>query len=198
VTPVLLASSSTPRAAILRSAGVSFETVSAGVDEAALKSRLLARGLGAREVALALAEAKATAASARRPDAVTLGADQTLELDGRLYDKADNLAAARARLIELRGRSHRLHCAVVAAEAGVKTWNHTETATLTMRSFSDAFLDRYLANGGEALLGSVGCYLLEGEGAQLFDRIEGDYFAILGLPLLPVLEQLRGQGALVA
>lgn len=198
MTPVVLASRSVSRAAILRAAGVAFETVSAGVDEAAMKVGLLARGLGPRQVALALAEAKATAASAARPDAIVIGADQTLELDGRLVDKARDRAGARVRLAALRGKAHALHAAVVVAQAGVAAWSTIESPRLTMRGFSDAFLDGYLDRGGDGLLGSVGCYLLEGEGVQLFHKIEGDYFAILGLPLLPLLGELRSRGAIGA
>jgi len=193
VTPLVLASKSCSRAAILTGAGVAFETVDSGVDEAAAKDRLL--GATPCEVAEHLAKAKAIAVSVARPDALVIGADQTLDLDGQLYDKAADLAEARARLLQLRGREHRLHGGLVAAQGGAVVWRATETSRLWMRRFSDAFLDGYLARGGDALLGSVGCYLLEGEGAQLFERIEGDYFAILGLPLLPLLAFLRSQSA---
>jgi septum formation protein len=132
-----------------------------------------------------------------RPDFV-IGADQTLDLDGRLYDKAETLEAARERLITLRGKTHKLHSAVVVAKEGTPIWREVATATLTMRDFSDAFLDDYLKTEGAAALGSVGCYRLEGPGAQLFSRIEGDYFAILGLPLLGLLDLLRRHGELAA
>jgi nucleoside triphosphate pyrophosphatase len=198
VKPVVLASKSAARAAMLAAAGVPFATTDAGVDETALKAELLAKGASAREVAVRLADAKACAASAARPGALVVGADQTLELDGRLCDKACDLAGARARLLALRDRPHRLHSAVAAAEGGEVVWRVVESSGLTMRAFSDAFLDGYLAREAGALLGSVGCYRLEGEGAQLFARIEGDYFAILGLPLLPVLAMLRQRGALAA
>ena len=127
-----------------------------------------------------------------------IGSDQTLDLDGALYDKAEDLAAARARLQLLRGRTHRLHSAVVVARDGAPIWREVVTASLTMRDFSDAFLEAYLANEGEAALGSVGCYRLEGAGAQLFSKIEGDYFAILGLPLMGLLDLLRRHGELAA
>lgn len=195
--PVVLASKSASRGAILRGAGVAFESLDAGVDEGAAKAELLAAGAGPREVAENLAELKALAVSAKRPGLV-IGADQTLDLDGALYDKADSLDDARDRLQTLRGRAHHLHSAVALAEAGEIVWRTTATPRLTMRRFSDAFLDGYLARGGADLLGSVGCYLLEGEGAQLFERIEGDYFAILGLPLVPLLEELRLKGALAS
>jgi septum formation protein len=196
VTAVVLASKSPSRAAILAGAGVPHEIVGSGVDEAEPKARLLAEGAGPSVVAGHLAEAKAVAVSRLRPDAIVIGADTTLDLDGALMDKAETLAEAREHLLALRGRSHRLHSAVVAAQNGAPLWRATESPRLHMRDISDAFLDGYLARGGEALLSSVGCYMLEGEGAQLFERIEGDYFAILGLPLLPLLAFLRGKGAI--
>jgi septum formation protein len=198
VKPVVLASNSASRAAILRGAGVAFETMGAGVDEDAMKTALLAEGAGPRQIAERLADAKALKVSAARPDALVIGADQTLDLDGELFDKAENLAEARSRLLALRGKTHQLHAALTVAEAGVATWRCLEAPSLTMRNVSDSYLDGYLARGGETLLGSVGCYLLEGEGAQLFERIDGDYFAVLGLPLLPLLAVLREKGALAA
>lgn len=197
MTPVVLASRSVSRAAILRAAGVAFEAADSGVDEDEAKGALLAGGADPRAVAERLAELKAAKASAGRGGLV-IGADQTLELDGELYDKARDCAEARRRLIALRGRSHRLHSAAAVAENGRIVWRATESASLAMRPLTDAFIDAYLARGGAALLGSVGCYPLEGEGAQLFDRIEGDYFAILGLPLLPLLGFLRLKGALAS
>jgi septum formation protein len=194
---IVLASQSAARRAVLTGAGVPFEPTVAGVDEDAVKASLLAEGAGPREVADALAELKAIRVSAKRPELV-IGADQTLDLEGRLYDKVENLPAARERLKGLRGRAHRLHSAVVVAKDGAPIWREVVTARLTMRDFSDAFLDDYLAREGEAALGSVGCYRLEGPGAQLFSRIEGDYFAILGLPLLGLMELLRRHGVLPA
>jgi septum formation protein len=195
---IVLASKSRSRAAILSGAGVAFETEDSEVDETALKTALLADGAGPREVAERLGEAKALAVSARRPGDVVIGADQTLDLDGALYDKPADLAEAREHLGALRGRGHALHGGLVAAERGEVVWRTTETSRLWMRDFSDAFLDGYLARGGEALLASVGGYQLEGEGAQLFERIDGDYFAILGLPLLPLLGFLRSRGAIAS
>ena len=192
---IVLASKSRSRAAVLAGAGVAFETEDSEVDEGALKARLLAEGAGPRAVAEQLGEAKALAVSARRPDDVVIGADQTLDLGGVLYDKPADLAEARSHLTAMRGRGHALHGGIVAAERGEVVWRTTETSRLWMRDFSDAFLDGYLARGGAALLASVGAYQLEGEGAQLFERIEGDYFAILGLPLLPLLGFLRERGA---
>jgi len=194
---VILASKSAARRAVLEGAGVPYETVVAGVDEDAVKAALLAEGAGPRDVADALAELKAIRVSRGRPGFV-IGADQTLDLDGQLYDKAETLEAARERLKVLRGKTHRLHSAVVVAKEGAPIWREVATASLTMRDFSDAFLEDYLATEGEAALGSVGCYRLEGPGAQLFSKIEGDYFAILGLPLLGLLDLLRRHGELAA
>jgi septum formation protein len=194
---IVLASQSASRKAILTGAGVPFEAASPGVDEDALKAELLSRGATPRDVAAALAEAKALALP-RAPDELVIGSDQTLEFEGRLYDKAASVEEARERLKLLRGRTHRLEGCVVVARAGQAIWRETATSTLAMRDFSDAFLEDYLATEGPAALGSVGCYRLEGPGAQLFTRIEGDYFAILGLPLLGLLDLFRREGALPA
>jgi septum formation protein len=193
---IVLASKSRSRAAVLAGAVVAFETEDSEVDEGALKAGLLADGASPRAVAERLGEAKALAVSARRPGDLVIGADQTLDLAGALYDKPADLAEARRHLLAMRGRVHALHGGIVAVEGGEVVWRTTETSRLWMRDFSDAFLDGYLARGGEALLASVGAYQLEGEGAQLFERIEGDYFAILGLPLLPLLAFLRERGAI--
>jgi septum formation protein len=198
LTPIVLASQSASRAAILISAGVPFEQLASGFDEETAKARLLADNADPREIACRLAEAKAVDVSAARPGAIVVGADTTLDLDGGLIDKAASLPEARDKLARLRGRPHLLHSAVVAAEDGVPLWRAVESPRLVMRDFSDRYLEGYLLRGGEALLGSVGCYHLEGEGAQLFERIEGDYFAILGLPLLPLLRFLRDKGAIAA
>ncbi len=195
--PVILASRSASRAAILTGAGVDFQAVSPGVDEDAVKVEILARGGGPRDVAVDLADRKALAVSRRHPGLV-IGADQTLELAGALYDKAENLAAARERLRLLRGQTHNLHAGVAVARDGAIIWRDLVTTTLAMRDFSDAFLEDYLTNEGVQALGSVGCYRLEGPGAQLFERIDGDYFAILGLPLLSLMDLLRREGALPA
>ena len=194
---IVLASQSASRKAILMGAGIPFEAASPGVDEDALKVGLLAKGATPREIAAALAEAKALALP-RAPDELVIGSDQTLEFEGRLYDKAGSLEEARERLVMLRGRTQRLEGAVVVARGGAPIWRDTATSTLAMRDFSDDFLDAYLRDEGPASLGSVGCYRLEGPGAQLFSRIEGDYFAILGLPLLNLLDLLRREGAIRA
>jgi septum formation protein len=193
---LVLASKSAVRAAVLAGAGVAFDVAGSGVDEAELKGRLLDERATPREIAEQLAEAKALAMAARRPDSVVIGADQTLELDGVLIDKVEDLAEARDRLVSLRGRAHLLHAAVAAAIGENVVWRVTESPRVTMRDFSDAYLDGYLARNRQAALASVGCYQLEGEGAQLFETVEGDYFAVLGLPLLPLLAFLRRQGVL--
>lgn len=195
--PIILASKSAARRAVLTGAGVPFEVFVAGVDEDAVKTAMLAEGASPRDVADALAELKAIRVSRARPGFV-IGSDQTLEFEGRLYDKAETLEAAAERLRTMRGKPHKLHSAVVVARDGEPIWREIVSATLTMRDFSDAFLADYLAAEGEHALGSVGCYRLEGPGAQLFSKIEGDYFTILGLPLMGLLDLFRRHGALAS
>ena len=192
---IILASKSAARTAVLKGAGVPFETAVSGVDEEAVKTAMLGQGGTPREVADALAELKAVKISRGRPGFV-IGADQTLEFEGGLYDKAETVEAARDRLKLLRGKPHKLHSAVVVARDGQPIWREVATCTLTMREFSDDFLEAYLIAEGDEALGSVGCYRLESHGSQLFSKIEGDYFAILGLPLLGLLDLLRKHGAL--
>ncbi|MDP1616201.1 nucleoside triphosphate pyrophosphatase [Phenylobacterium sp.] len=193
---VILASQSAARSQVLAGAGVTFDKIVSGVDEDLVKTRIQTDGGSPRAVAQALAEIKAVTVSAAEPGLV-IGADQTLEFEGALYDKAVDRAEARSRLLALRGKPHFLHSAVALAQDGEVLWSEIACATLTLRDFSDAFLDHYLDLEGDDLLGSVGCYRLEGPGAQLFAAIEGDYFAILGLPLIGLLDQLRQRGALV-
>jgi septum formation protein len=194
--PILLASASPARAALLRGAGVSFDIEPARIDEDGVTAAMLAEGADGTAIAAHLAELKARRISARHPARLVLGADQTLECGGRLVNKPADMAAARDSLIALRGRSHELVAAVVAMRDGDVLWRHEARARLVMRAFSDDFLDDYLARAGEDVLSSVGTYRLEGMGAQLFSRIEGDFFTILGLPLLPLLDFLRQQGVL--
>lgn len=189
---VVLASTSVSRRAILQAAGLDFDAVSPGVDEDAVKLSCLASGAPPRRIAVVLADQKALAVSRSMPGLV-IGADQTLDLDGALYDKPRDLAQARQTLAALRGKTHHLHSAIAAARDGAVVWRACQTASLTMWTFDDVFLDAYLTDQGEAVLSSVGAYLLEGRGIQLFDKIEGDYFSILGLPLLPLLAFLRSR-----
>ena len=194
MTALVLASQSAVRGRLLAAAGVRFEVVASDVDEPSEKTAL--SDSTPRRVAEHLADAKAADVSCRRPEALVIGADQTLELDGQLFDKAQTLEEGVERLRILRGRTHLLHAALACARGGEVTWRRLETARLAMRRFSDEFLDCYAARNPDALLRSVGAYELEGEGAQLFEAIEGDYFTILGLPLLPLLGYLRSQGEL--
>lgn len=195
--PLILASKSAARRAMLTGAGVPHQAMSAEVDEAALKTEHAARGAGPADIALILARAKAEAAS-RAHEGLVLGSDQTLDLDGLLIDKAETLDEARARLGALRGKGHVLHSAAALAVGGETVWSAADSARMQVRTFSDAFLDAYLTAEGEAILSSVGCYRLEGLGAQLFERIDGDYFTVLGMPLWPVLAELRTRGVLTS
>jgi septum formation protein len=195
---LILASASAVRARLLTDAGLRIAQEAAAVDEAEVKTALKAEGASAAVVAETLAELKALKVSRRRPGALVVGCDQMLDCDGRWFDKPGSLDAARTQLLALAGRRHRLLCGVVVVRDGVRIWHHNAVATLTMRGFSEAFLDAYLAAAGDAALASVGAYQLEGLGAQLFARIEGDYFTILGLPLLPLLDFLRQHGVAAA
>ena len=195
---IVLASASPARAALLRAAGIPIRVDAAAIDEAEVKASLRAVGAEPAAVAEALAELKAQRVSRRHPGSLVIGADQVLECDGVLFDKPTDPAAARNQLLTLRGRRHQLVSAVVLSRDGQRVWHHVDRANLTMRDFSAGFLDQYLRAAGEAALSSVGAYQLEGVGAQLFARIDGDYFTILGLPLLPLLDILREHGVLPA
>jgi septum formation protein len=191
---LLLASKSAARRAMLEAAGVAFETVEAELDEAAAKAGLWGAGFDARGVAEELAQLKAMSVAAAPGDLV-LGSDQTLERDGgTLLGKPASRDEARGQLQSLRGTMHKLHSAAVIAEGGAAVWWHCETVSLTMRPFSDSFLETYLDQEWEHIRWSVGGYRIEGPGAQLFDRIDGSHFAILGMPLLPLLAFLRERG----
>jgi septum formation protein len=191
---VVLASGSEARQRLLRAAGVVFVVDVAQVDEAAVVDALVAEKARGRDIADALAELKAVRVSSRNAGNVVIGADQVLSLGAEIFQKPISRAAAREQLLRLRGRTHVLSSAVCAARDGVIVWRIVQEARLTMREFSDAFLDAYLAEAGEDILGSVGAYHVEGLGIQLFSKIEGDYFTILGLPLLPLIDFLRLHG----
>jgi septum formation protein len=195
---LVLASASAVRAALLRNAGVPYRSEAAAIDETELKRALRAEGARTAEAAETLAELKALKVSHRHPGALVIGADQMLECGGEWFDKPADRDHARAHLIALRGKTHTLVSAAVVARDGALLWHHVGEARLAMRDFSDRFLDFYMERAGEAACGSVGAYQLEGLGAQLFARIEGDYFTILGLPLLPLLDFLRSNGAVPA
>lgn len=188
---LILASASPARAKVLRNAGVAFAACAAGVDEAALRHSLQSEGASAAEAAIALAELKARRGSQSAPGAYVIGADQMLECQGAWYAKPANANEARLQLQRLRGRTHELTSALALVHDGAVIWRHSEAARLSMRDFSDDFLDRYLADHGELALASVGCYQIEGPGIQLFNRVDGDFFAILGMPLLQLLDFLR-------
>jgi nucleoside triphosphate pyrophosphatase len=196
---LVLASGSRIRRHMLQAAGLSFTVSPADLDEDALRQPLLdSDGRGdASAIASVLCRAKSEAISAQNPNAFVLGADQTLELDGDLFNKPHSIETARETLKRLRGQTHCLHSAVSLAHQGESVWSTVETAHLTMRAFSDAFLEEYLARVGEAACESVGAYQLESAGLQLFEVIEGDYFTILGLPLLAVMKELRQRGLLM-
>ncbi|MGE5475289.1 MAG: Maf family protein [Bacteroidales bacterium] len=193
---IVLASGSATRRAMLENAGVAFVVDTAPVDEAAVKDAMRAETDNPARVAEVLAELKATRVSARHPGAIVIGADQMLECGRVWFDKPADRAGARAQLLALRDHTHRLVSSVVAVRDGQRLWHHTDQARLTMRRFSDAFLDSYLEQAGDAVLSSVGAYQLEGLGAQLFMAVEGDHFTILGLPLLALLDFLRENGEL--
>jgi len=194
--PILLASASASRAAVLRATGLQFEARAAHVDEDALKAAALAEGLPVAETALLLADAKARRLALRDPNTLVIGGDQMLVCEDQRFDKPADRGAARSQLLALRGKSHSLPTAVVAWRHGRRIWHHVATPRMTMRSFSYAVLDAYLDAEGDAVLASVGGYRIEGPGIHLFDRIEGAQDAILGLPLLPLLGFLRQHGVL--
>jgi septum formation protein len=195
---LVLASASTARRGLLEGAGLRFEALPAAVDEATIKESAQAEGIPPADAALMLADAKAERIARRDPEALVIGCDQLLVCEGRWYDKPPGLAAARVQLQALRGRQHELVTAIVCHRNGGRAWQHVAVPRLTMRDFSDAFLDDYLALEGEAVLGSVGAYRLEGPGIHLFARVQGDHAAILGLPLLELLGFLRQHGVVAA
>jgi septum formation protein len=198
--PLVLASRSEVRGKILAAAGIRFELSPAQIDERALEAQagvqagVQAGILDAASVAAVLARAKAAAVAKRWVNRLVLGADQTLALGGGRFSKPANRAAAAEQLRQLRGKTHMLHSALALMRNDDVLFECVETAHLTMRNFSDHFLDAYLEAAGDAAWASVGAYQLEGVGVHLFERLEGDYFTILGLPLMPLLAYLRDQG----
>jgi septum formation protein len=194
--PLVLASASPFRKAMLESAGVAVEAVPADLDERALEAPLKDSSASPEDVALVLAEAKAVEVSERTPGRLVLGCDQTLSLGDQVFHKPADMEGARRHLMALSGKTHQLNSAAVLARDGKVLWRHVGVASLTMRKLDPAFIGRHLARVGDKALQSVGAYQVEGEGIQLFDRIEGDHFTIVGLPLLPVLGELRRLGAI--
>lgn len=191
---LILASTSQSRADLLANAGVNFQTAAPLIDERSAEKPLVETGQSPSDIANVLAEAKALEVSVRFPDAYVLGGDQTLSLDGRQFHKPQNMDQARRHLLAMNGKIHQLNSAVAIAIGGKTIWRHLSVAHMHMRQFSPEFVGRHLADVGEAALNSVGAYQLEGQGIQLFEHIDGDYFTILGLPLLSILPKLRDLG----
>lgn len=193
---LILASTSASRAQLLAAAGVDVRIEPPGVDEKAVR-RVLENtgGVTPADIAEVLARAKAEAVSERFPGALVIGADQVLALEDEIFEKPENMEAARRTILALRGKTHGLHACVAVARGGDTLWSHTDTALMRMRDFPPEFAGRYLGEAGEDVLRSVGAYQLEGMGVHLFEKIDGDFFTILGLPLLPLLDCLRREGA---
>lgn len=193
---LVLASGSKIRSDLLRNAGIRLEVDPAGIDERAVEAPLMEAGVLPEDIALILAEAKANDVSERRKEDLVIGADQVLAFEGRRYTKPEDMEAARRQLLAFSGQTHTLLSAVVLSRNGVAIWRHVSAAHLTMRELTPSFVGHYLADVGTAALSSVGAYQLEGMGVQLFERIDGDYFTVLGLPLLPLFAELRRLGVL--
>lgn len=190
-TQLILASKSPYRAQLLKNVGLTVESQPSNVDERAVEAPLLKTDLEAGDVAEILAQAKATNVSEKFPDAHVIGCDQTLSLDGELLHKPANMEEARRRLLQMSGKTHQLNSAVVLVRNGEILWSHVEIAKMKMRDLDPGFIGRHLAEVGNIALTSVGAYQIEAQGLQLFEEIRGDYFTIMGLPLLPLLSELR-------
>ncbi len=195
---IILASKSPFRAMILKNAGVQFTAQSADIDERAVEAPLYNSGVTPEEVALILAEAKAIDVSERNPSALVIGSDQTLSLSDEVLHKPENMEAARRQLLKLSGQTHHLNSAVVLCRNGIILWKHVSVARMTLRELTPEFIGRHLSRVGSVAMQSVGAYQFEGEGVQLFEKVDGDYFTIIGLPLLPLLAELRKEGAIDA
>lgn len=195
-TEIILASKSSARRQILENAAVSFRWLDADINENTIKKKSLELGKRPEIIAHELACAKAHLISNSYPNALVIGCDQLLCLDGKIYDKPRSLIDAAAHLKSFRNNTHKLIASVVIVKAGELIWSYTDEAKMHVRNLSDEFIETYLKIEGEKVLTSVGAYRLEGMGSQIFERIDGDYFTILGLPLLPILEELRHKGAL--
>jgi len=194
---VILASGSSIRRKLMTDAGLNFEVITKPVDEGAIKDSMLAESSRLRDIADALAEAKSIRVS-RIEEGLVIGADQIMVMDNQLFDKPKDIQEARERLKLMRGKTHYLMGAVVICENGIPVWRHMAKTKLTMRDFTDDFLEDYLEVEGELVTKSVGAYRFEGLGAQLFSHVEGDFFSILGLSLLPVMDYLRTRGAIAS
>ena len=195
--PLILASSSKSRAKLLEAAGLAFIVEPPGLDESAMREAVGGEhALAPHDVAEVLARAKAEAVSDIAPEAYVIGGDQVLAFGDVIMSKSESMEAARRQLLNLRGKTHTLHTAVAVATNGETIWAETTKATLTMRKLSPEFIGRYLAAAGEEVLSSVGAYQLESLGIELFEKIDGDYFSILGLPLIPLLDTLRREGVI--
>lgn len=193
---LILASGSPFRKTLLQNSGVDVEAIPADLDERALEAPLAKSGTSPEDVALVLAEAKAVAVSEKHPGRLVIGCDQTLSLGDEVLHKPADMEGARRQLLKLSGKIHQLNSAVVLVRDGQTLWRHVAVASLTMRKLDPAFIGRHLARVGNRALSSVGAYQIEGEGIQLFDKVEGDHFTIVGLPLLPLLSELRELGAI--
>ncbi len=194
--PLILASSSPFRRTLMLNAGLTFDAHAASIDERAIEAPLEKNGASPDEVALVLARAKAEEVSRRFPDALVIGSDQTMSLGDRVFHKPVNMDDAAAHLMALSGKTHRLNSAIALYRAGTALWDHVAHAFLTVRQLSPQFIERHLQRVGTKALSSVGAYQLEGEGIQLFEKIDGDYFTIIGLPMVPLLAKLRELGAI--
>ena len=189
--PLILASQSSYRAAVMRNAGLDFETASANIDERSVEAPLLAADMDAADIASILAIAKAEEVSERFPGRYVIGADQTLGLDGEMLHKPADMEEARRRLLLLSGRTHQLNAAICIVRDGETVWSHVEVCRLKFRELDPGFVGRHMAEVGEAALQSVGAYHIEGRGAQLVEKMDGDFFSIMGLPLIALLAALR-------